>query len=324
MPAPPLTHHEILPLVEPFARQGRQVDLAASDRTARRLAFRPLQRDDGLLETLALDAAAEARFVLTRTLTRPDGLAATAQAAGPDAGVLLQRLQAVPATAQFAQGPGHAVARCVEVDAAGTRFVRGSARLDGLALAIEVTPVKGVAAHLTLTPAPGVVLALPEDVLAVIGWDWARLEPRPPGWSTRRRLRGDNVRRAATAQAALDTAAAHLARVLAEPPAQYHLRHRWARWGVVLRRAIPSLTALGLIGGALALPKLSPQTDAKVWLALHYVPIGLLALSFCLQELPRFEIPPLPRRRRAASWREGPPAPAAAPAHDNAECTATR
>ena len=42
---------------------------------------------------------------------------------------------------------------------------------------------------------------------------------------------------------------------------------------------------------------------------LHYIPIALLAVAFQLQELPRFEIPPLPRRPRAPDWQ----APAAAP-----------
>ena len=39
MNAPPLTHHDILALAEPFARRGRRVDLAASDRIARRVVF---------------------------------------------------------------------------------------------------------------------------------------------------------------------------------------------------------------------------------------------------------------------------------------------
>ena len=42
--APPLTHHDIIALVEPFSRQGRQVDLAGSDRTARKLLFKPVER----------------------------------------------------------------------------------------------------------------------------------------------------------------------------------------------------------------------------------------------------------------------------------------
>ncbi len=43
--APPLTHHEIMAQVEPFARRGRHVDLAGTDRTARMLLFKPVERD---------------------------------------------------------------------------------------------------------------------------------------------------------------------------------------------------------------------------------------------------------------------------------------
>jgi hypothetical protein len=99
--------------------------------------------------------------------------------------------------------------------------------------------------------------------------------------------------------------------VLAETPGRFHERFRWARWGVVLRRAIPSLTATGLILAVLLLPHLSIDQDPGFWLALHYLPIGVLALSFSLQELPRFEIPPWPRRSRAARWCD--PAEAAEP-----------
>ena len=38
---PALTHHEILRLVEPFVRAGHRPDLAASDRTRRRIVFHP-------------------------------------------------------------------------------------------------------------------------------------------------------------------------------------------------------------------------------------------------------------------------------------------
>jgi hypothetical protein len=90
------------------------------------------------------------------------------------------------------------------------------------------------------------------------------------------------------------------------PPAQYHARLRGARWGVVLRRSIPSLTAVGLVVGALLLPRITGNELSGVWMALHYVPIGILALSFMVQELARFEIPPPPRRLKATQWRSGP------------------
>ena len=38
----PLTHHEILRLIEPFTRRGRHVDLSATDRIERRIVFKPV------------------------------------------------------------------------------------------------------------------------------------------------------------------------------------------------------------------------------------------------------------------------------------------
>lgn len=311
-----LTHHEIVRLVEPFARQGRPVDLAASDRAARRIVFRPREvplAGRVLHETLELEAPSDGRFVLRRRLARPDGPAAWLQAGGGDAAALLALVEAVPAQRQFDAGAGYAIVRSYDASAGADRLVLTDAQVqvEGLTLALELKSprLRNVAADLALTPAPGTVPALPEDLLAVLGWDWARLVPTDAGWKSRLRLRGAALRRSRIAEAALAQAGAHLARVLAEPPAAFHDRHRWARWGVVLRRGIPSLTAIGMVAGALSLPYLSDPSNSGLWMALHYVPIALLALSFKLQELPRFEIPPWPRRARAASWNAA-PAPA--------------
>ena len=51
----PLTHHEIMSLVAPFARSGRHVDLAASDRPQRRLAFK-LVEHAAVVDGLPADA----------------------------------------------------------------------------------------------------------------------------------------------------------------------------------------------------------------------------------------------------------------------------
>lgn len=327
-PPPPLTHHQILALVAPFTRSGRAVDLAASDRLARMLRLRPRTLDsiDGmaadiakrigpLTETLQLECHASGSHRLTRTLAPTDGPAATLQAVGTDPAALLAQVDAVPPARQFEAGPGWCIARSHELLPSahgGTpvlTFSRGEARLDGLLLRLSVMNVKHVAGNLTLQPVPGASLALPEDVLAVIGWNWARLvpdgqgAPGAPGWTSKLRLRGQGARRSERAEQALTQAARHLASVLAMPPAQYHRRWLGARWGVVLRRSIPSLTALGLIAGAVLLPRFTDEGMQGMWMVLHYVPIALLALSFTLQELARFELPPLPRRLRQAQWR---------------------
>lgn len=339
-PPPPLTHHQVLGLVAPFSRTGRSVDLAASDRLARTLRFQPRTIDpvDGLgpavaarlgplTETLQLECHASGSHRLTRTLQPDSGPAATLQAVGTDPAALLAQIDAVPAARQFDAGPGWCIARSHELlpsahgGAPLLTFSRGEARLDGLLLRLQVMPVKNVAGDITLQPAPGTRLALPEDVLAVIGWNWARLVPDAqggaqgggPGWTSKLRLRGSGAVRTARAERALGEAARHLATVLALPPAQYHRRWLAARWGVVLRRSIPSLTALGLIAGAVLLPRYTDEALQGVWMVLHYVPIALLALSFTLQELARFEIPPLPRRLRLAQWRRDTPAEAPTP-----------
>lgn len=165
-------------------------------------------------------------------------------------------------------------------------------------------PVAHASAAASAVPSlDGGNLAVPDDLLAVLGWDWARLVPeRSGGWTTRLRLRGGAARRTRLAEAALERAAAHLALTLAEPPARFHERHRAARWGVVLRRSIPVLTPLALLATVLGMPKLDTSGGPGLWWLLYHVPTVLIAASFCLQELPRFEIPPLPRRSRRAGW----------------------
>lgn len=317
MPAPPLTHHEILGLVEPFSRSGWAVDLAASDRAARRMAFRPrLHEQPPLREELQLESGASGSFKLTRTLSwvggPADGLRATLLASGDSPAGLLACLDRVPLQRHVDGVDDVPILRSYQFEsfvrgtsvapAAAVLLRHGEARLDGLQLALDLSMVRGVSAEITLTPQGGGSLALPQDLLAVIGWDWARLIRKKDAWTSRHRLRGDGPKRTVGAEQALRVAVQHLRRVLAEPPSAFHPRHRLARWGVVLRRSIPSLTALGMIGGVFLLPRLAPNQDPGVWLALHYAPIALLAVAFGLQELPQFEIPPLPRPLREPGW----------------------
>ena len=158
-----------------------------------------------------------------------------------------------------------------------------------------------VAGDITLTPAHGSRFDLPENLLAVQGWDWARLRNRE-GWTSKLRLRGNALRRSRTAEVALERAARHLVQKFAEIPARFHERHELARRGVVFRRGIPSLTALLMISGALAMVFFADRSNAAPLLLLHYAPIALLAIGFRLQELPQFEFPPWSRRARAERW----------------------
>ena len=335
MPLPPLTHHEILGIVEPYTRGGRQVDLALSQRLERRLAFKAVLHADepgsaALHESLQLENPRTGLFRLTRVLRRADGLEATLLSEGADAGELLARVEAVPPRCQFRSGPGYEIALSQRIGAAPVRrgriadaaplrttLTRGVVRAGGLELVLKMSAVRKVPGELKLSavdPAVG-ALDLPEDLLAVLGWDWVRLCPVKGGWTSRLRLRGHEPDRSRRAEAKLLTAAQHLAQTLAETPARYQERHLAARWGVVFRRGIPVLTFLGMILGILALPRLGIPEGSPIRMLIFNAPPLLLAIGFCMQELPRFEIPPIPRRSAAAGWRR---ATAAAPAPDAA------
>ena len=99
---PPLTHHQILALVAPFSRSGRHVDLAASDRMARRVAFKAVAHG-AITETLLLDNPSEGRFKLTRVLTVQGGLQARLTAEGSEPAALLARVDASGSKTLFGQ-----------------------------------------------------------------------------------------------------------------------------------------------------------------------------------------------------------------------------
>ncbi|MBG6079027.1 hypothetical protein IWX58_000714 [Rubrivivax gelatinosus] len=315
MSLPPLSHHEILALVAPLSRRGCRVDLAASDRLARRLVFRAAEHAateslPAIGDQLELDCSAEGRFRLARVLTMA-GARARLEAAGADAGELLDRLMAVAPQRAFSAGEGWTVARDYAVDGDGEDGLvlqRGVARIAGvLTLTLALPAVRRMSAELTLAATGGHELELPEDLLAVLGWNWAPLARKPGGWESRLRVPGSIAQRCRRAEAELDRAAAHLAQTLAEPPARYHERLAAARWVAAFRRAIPSLTAVALVATVALMPHGGDdRREPGLWFVLYHLPTLVLALSFCVQEMPRFEIPPLPRRSAAADWRRAP------------------
>jgi hypothetical protein len=320
----PLTHHEILEWVRPFARCGRHVDLAASNRLERRLSFRPVDVNldgQGARDTLMLEQFDTGTYQLTRVLSQPGGLVATLTAMGAEPAELLARVSAVEPAAQTECGPGFRIARSYKLPpdggsgsggggGAGARappliFTRGVAEIDDLLLTFTLPSTVGVAAEITLEPKTGVCLAeLPDDLLAVLGWDWVRLIRTREGWKSKLRLRGDKRKRSRGAERALLKAAVHVSRTLAEPPGHFHERWAAARWAVVFRRSIPALMLLLLAAIIAVLPRFQFEHHRPVVLLLFDVPTALIALSLCLQEMPQYEIPPLPRRSAAARWRK--------------------
>jgi hypothetical protein len=301
----PLTHHEILAIVAPFTRSGRQVDLAASDRAARSLRFKTRPRPDAtgaFSETLRLDNPDPERYVLTRVLTDPTGLAAQLEAEGSDPAMLLAAIDAVPAERAFVAGPGFALAQSHRLEAKALILTGAEVRLGELRLVLAEPTRLGVRVGFELRPAQAAVLEIPDDLLAVLGRDWSPLSLDAGAWKGSLRLHGKEPLRSRRAEDALTAGALHLATTFAEPPARFHEQRVAARWAVVLRRAIPLLGCFGLIGAAAAVPGLHLAENSGLRMLIFNAPPILMMLFFCLRELPRIELPPLPRRSRSPQW----------------------
>jgi hypothetical protein len=303
----PLTHHQIIGLVEPFTRLGRHVDLSASNRLERWLVFKPVEHagSRALRETLKLENPYDGVFRLTRGLQDDGGLQASLMAEGAQAGELLQRIEAVAPQRQFSAGAGFVTALSFRLDASKMILTEAVSQFAGYTLSLRVPRTKGMAGEIELAAPAGSAVALPEDLLAVIGWDWSPLRlsrARKDTWTSKVRLRGKEPKRSASAENKLDITLRHLVFTLSQPPSTFHDRHAGARWGAAFRRAIPSLTALGMIGGVAMLPRAALDDFSPLRMMMFNLPTLLLALAFSMQEMPRFEIPPWPRRLKDADW----------------------
>lgn len=306
-PAPaPLTHHEIVALAAPFTRQGFAVDLAACDRAARRIAFRPQSLGDGLSQKVFATEADDG-WRVERHTSEPGGAQALATAAGDELSALADRLAALPAAGGFERGEGWLIAWHQRLPAAGPPLLAGaSLQLDGLQMAMTLSPVDRIPAEVTVHAPAGDIASLPSDLLAVLGLPWARLERKGTGWRSTLNVGGRGAARSAQAMAQWRAAAKHLARTLAEPPARFHERHAARRWGVTLRRAVPLLACLGVIGAALSVPAMKLSEDSVFRMLIFNAPPLLLGLLFAFREMPRIELPPPPQRLTAPAWRQLP------------------
>lgn len=326
----PMTHHEILRLVAPFTRRGLRLDTAASDRQARRLVFVPQPPAPGAEDadtptppadrsseriTVVLDApeTAEAPWRLTRVLDDPAGVTARLEIEGRDLDALLDQLAAVAPERHVRTGAGWVVGmswRLDPSDGAANALVLtdGIARLGDevlgdVVLTLKMPALRRYLADLEITTVDGGRLDLTEDLLAVLGTDWSTLRRNGHKWIGTLKPHGREPGRSRVAEAALTTGAAHLARTLAEPPSRFHARLYRARWGVVLRRAVPLLVSILLLIGTLFLSKLELDQNSGLWMALFHAPPLMLVAFFCFREIPRIEIPPLPRVSATATWR---------------------
>ncbi len=315
----PLSHHEILTRVAPFSAAGWAVDLAASDRAHREIAFEP-RSHEGLdaaggpvTEQLVLAEREPGLYRLSATYTAADGTWAGLALDGRDPADLLAGLQATELRPRlFVRIAGVCIgrsywAKASEADPGDPRWraVGAEARLAGRRVVLDATPGAGLPAQIEITPPPEGEPSLPEDLIAVLGWGWRPLVWRQKAWRSTRALPREEPRRRAAVEARIEQLIAHLAAVFAEPPGAFHRRFRRQRWAVVGRRLLPMtifflvLAAVPLFGVVL------PEGEMPPWL--HGVPplLAIGALLFSGTEVPLVDRPPLPRPLEASTWHGG-------------------
>ena len=312
----PLTHHEILRLIEPFTRRGRHVDLAASDRLQRSLLFKPVVHDGetavfaGASEILGLDDLHPNVWRLTRTVTLATGEAAVLTTEGADFGELLDRIDAVPFQRQFKSVGPVVLARNYRLEPAARApgapvlmiLASARARFGGLELSVRPSTVEGYPAEIELSPQPDQPHDLPDDLLAALGWDWSALRRRGTGWIGSLRAPGREPERSKRIEATLEAGVAHLTRTFAEPPRRFHERFVRARWLVFIRRMTPALALAALLAGCIALAFADIPSDTPLARFLMALPGFMFYGMFAFRELPRLEVPAPPRPSSAPSW----------------------
>ena len=318
-PRIPLTHHEILALAEPFTRRGRHVELAGSDRLARRILFRPTEHPgtpDGpgaLTETLVLENPGRQHFRLIRTLTDAAGRVATLRSDGPDPKVLIERVDAVDPRRQFPTLGGVCVACSYRVEtdpgadggSPGTTrlvFLFASTDLDGIAVELDARVGHGMPAEIRLLPTPQRTLRPPGDLLSVLGWAWRSLSPFDGGWRAHLRIPAAEPARTPGVEAKLARTLGHLVETLGAPPAQFHRTWLRQRWSALARRTLGLMTIAGLLAVGPGILMLGAPEGSPLRLLSFVMPAFLILVLIARHETPSVKIPPLPRPLPENAW----------------------
>jgi hypothetical protein len=312
----PLTHHQIIHIAAAFAERGHVLDLARSCRKTRRLVFKPHLHDnvaDGfrIKECLILENPWPGTYRLSRDLVLPNGLVSRLAVSGPEPLDLLRTAEAIPLERGFVFGTGFILAKnhahepfgwsSFPVEGDDRLVLKGAvAKVAGLTILFDMPEVAGYPAQVRITNSATEAVDLPDDLLAVLGGDWRRLEAIDGGWSTTMRVRGREPQRCARSEANVERAISHVAQTLMQPPRRFHEERTLSRWWVQIRNTIP-LFFWALV--TLAILHLSFVSTSWVAVALAAAPfIAFLLLGLPFLEWSKLSLPQRPRRLIAASW----------------------
>lgn len=181
-------------------------------------------------------------------------------------------------------------------------FVEAAARIADATLALKADRLGGPAVEVKLTVDPGSKLKIPEDLIAVLGWDWRPLREFVSYWRGGIRVAGSEPARTADIEHKLARTVKHLARTLQQPPQQFHDRFRRARWRVSFQRGIPLLVGLLILAVTPAVQFLRMDDDSILRMLIFHAPPIMLVGFFMMREIPRIEIPPVPRPLVYRDW----------------------
>ncbi|WP_295543667.1 hypothetical protein [uncultured Thiohalocapsa sp.] len=226
----------------------------------------------------------------------------------------------VPATPAVPE-PGAAPAdQALIADADGPLravLTEANTRVGPLHLNLKADRFNGMPVELKLTTDAGATLKLPQDLLAVIGWHYRPLRQIISYWRGSIRVATHEPERTADIEAKLGAMVRHLSATLALSPQEFHRRHQAARWRVTYQRAVPMLFLLGIMAATPGIQWLNMADNSLLRMLIFHAPPFMLVGFFLMREMPRFEIPPLPRALVQRDWVErvsDKPAPTTAPA----------
>lgn len=183
-------------------------------------------------------------------------------------------------------------------------ITEANTRIGPVHLNLKADRFNGMPVELKLTTDAGVKLKVPEDLLAVVGWHYRPLRQIVSYWRGSIRVATQEPERTADIEAKLGEGVKHLSATLAAPPKEFHRRHLGARWRVTYQRAVPMLFLLGIMAATPGIQWLDMADNSILRMLIFHAPPFMLVGFFLMREMPRFEIPPLPRALVQRDWVE--------------------